>query len=386
MKALVFEADWSPRETYTPTEREVATRQVRVASTVWRNPRLIVKQVPEPQLGVDEVLIRVRNVGVCGSDLHIVERDDLGYTRYHGYLKSPVILGHEYSGVVEGVGVNVRGFKPGDFVVTEQILWCGLCPACRRGFYNQCDNKEEFGLSTDGAGAQLVAMPARFVWSINGFRERFGNDRAALEAGAVVEPLCVGYNAIFASAGGFKPGAFVAIFGGGPIGLGACGLVEAAGSGMTILFEPNPARREVALKMGATHAFDPTVVSAHQVIAELTQGNRADVIVDATGYYKVTLPEIEKSFAPHAKLVLIGYGGERFPMHFDSVLIREAEIFGAAGHAGNGTWLNVIRLIARGKIDPSLIVGARFPLDSAPEKIVELARTRAHAKALIEVN
>ena len=386
MQALVFEADWSPRETYTPTERERATRQVRVASTVWRNPRLVVRSVAEPTIGADDVLIHVRAVGVCGSDRHISERDELGYTRYHGYLKSPVILGHEYSGIVERVGANVRDVRPGDFVVTEQMLWCGRCRACRRGFYNQCENLEEFGLSTDGAAAEFVAMPARFVWSINGFRERFSDDRGALEAGALVEPLAVGYNALFVSAGGFKPGAYVAIFGGGPIGLGACGLVEAAGAGMTILFDPHAARRAIATKLGATQTFDSNAVSAREVIAELTQGLGADVIVEATGNHNKTLPEIEKMLAPHAKIVLIGYGGERFPMHFDSVLIREAEIFGAAGHAGYGTFLNVIRLIARGKIDPRPIVGARFPLDRAPEMIAELARTREHAKVLIEVD
>jgi threonine dehydrogenase-like Zn-dependent dehydrogenase len=385
MKALVFEADWSPRETYTPTERERATRKVNVANQVWRNPKLVVKQVPEPSIGADDVLIRVRAVGVCGSDRHISERDELGYTRYLGYLKSPVILGHEYAGIVERVGENVREVRAGDFVVSEQMLWCGRCRSCRRGFYNQCENLEEFGFSTDGAFAEFVAMPARFVWSINGLRERFGDDRAALEAGALVEPLAVGYNALFVSAGGFKPGAFVAIFGGGPIGLGACALTEAAGAGMTILFDPHAARRAIAKQLGATHTFDSNVVSARQVIAELTQGSGADVIVEATGNYKKTLPEIEASFGPHAKIVLIGYGGDRFPLHFDSVMVREGELFGAAGHAGYGTFLNVIRLIARGKIDPRPIAGLRAPLDRAPETIAELARSREYAKVLIEV-
>jgi threonine dehydrogenase-like Zn-dependent dehydrogenase len=385
MQALVFEADWSPRETYTLTERERVMRQARVASMVWRNPKLVVKRVPEPSIGADDVLIRVRAVGVCGSDRHIAERDELGYTRYHGCLKSPVILGHEYAGVVEYVGPNVRDVRPSDFVVTEQILWCGRCRACRRGFYNQCENLEELGLTTDGAGAEFVAMHSRFVWSINSFRDHFGDDRAALEAGALVEPLAVGYNALFVSAGGFKPGAFVAIFGGGPIGLGACALGEAAGAGMTILFDPHAARRAIATKLGATHTFDSNAVNAREVIAELTQGNGADVIVEATGNYDKTLPDIERSYAPHAKVVLIGYGGQHFPMNLDAVLAREAEVFGAMGHAGYGTFLNVIRLIARGKVDPRPIVGARFPLDRAPEMIAELARTREHAKVLIEV-
>jgi threonine dehydrogenase-like Zn-dependent dehydrogenase len=385
MKALVFEADWSPREKYTPTERERATRKVNVGSQVWRNPKLIVKQVPEPSIGADDVLIRARTVGVCGSDRHIAEKDEAGYTRYHGYLKSPVILGHEYAGIVEHVGENVHEVRPGDFVVTEQMLWCGRCRACRRGFYNQCENLEEFGFSTDGAYAELVAMPARFVWSINAFRERFGDDRAALEAGALVEPVAVGYNALFVSAGGFKPGAFVAIFGGGPIGLGVCALAEAAGAGMTILFDPHEARRAIAKRMGAAHTFDSNAVRAAEVIRELTQGNGADVIVEATGNYGKSVPEIEPSLAPHAKVILIGYGGDRFPLHFDSVMVREGEMFGATGHAGYGTFLNVIRLIARGKIDPRPIVGARFPLDRAANAIAELARTREYAKVLIEV-
>ncbi len=385
MKALVFEADWSPRENYKPTERERTTRKVQVGSQVWRNPHLVVKQMPEPAIGADDVLIRVRAVGVCGSDRHISESDLAGYTRYHGYLKSPVILGHEHAGIVERVGANVHEVRPGDFVVTEQMLWCGRCRACRRGFYNQCENLEEFGFSTDGACAEFVAMPARFVWSINAFRECFGDDRAALDAGALVEPVAVGYNALFVSAGGFKPGAFVAIFGGGPQGLSACALAEAAGAGMTVLFDPHAARRTVATRMGATYIFDSNVVNAKEVIDELTDGHGADVIVEATGNYDKTLPAIESMLAPHAKIVLIGYGGERFPLHFDSIMIREAEIFGAAGHAGYGTFLNVIRLIARGKIDPRPLVGARFSLDRAADAIAELARTREYAKVLIDI-
>lgn len=385
MKALVFEADWSPRDNYSPTDRERTTRKVQVGSQVWRKPRLVVRQMPEPTIGADDVLIRVQTVGVCGSDRHISESDEAGYTRYHGYLKSPVILGHEHAGIVERVGANVHEVRAGDFVVTEQMLWCGRCRACRRGFYNQCENLEEFGFSTDGAGAEFVAMPARFVWSINAFRERFSDERAALDAGALVEPVAVGYNALFVSAGGFKPGAFVAIFGGGPQGLSACALVEAAGAGMTVLFDPHAARRTVAMRMGATYIFDSNVVNASEVIGELTDGYGADLIVEATGHYDQTLPAIETMLAPHAKIVLIGYGGERFPLHFDSIMIREGEIFGAAGHAGYGTFLNVIRLIAQGKIDPRPLVGARFSLDHAADAIVELARTRDYAKVLIDV-
>lgn len=386
MRALVFEAEWSPREGYQPTEYERANGKARVASQVWRSAQLAVKEAPEPSIGADDVLIRVRAVGVCGSDRHISERDDVGYTRYHGYLKSPVILGHEYAGIVERVGEKVHEVRPGDLVVTEQMLWCGRCRACRRGFYNQCENLEEFGFSTNGACAEFVAMPAHFVWSINNFRARFGDDRTALQAGALVEPVAVGYNALFVSAGGFKPGAFVAIFGGGPQGLSACALVQAAGAGMTILLDPHAARRAVAKQMGASHTYDSNTVDASQIISELTQGHGADVIVEATGNYQNTLPQIESSLAPHAKIVLIGYGGDRFPLRFDSILLREAEIFGAAGHAGNGTFLNVIRLIASGKIDPRPIVGAKFSLNRAVDAIAELARTREYAKVLIEID
>jgi scyllo-inosose 3-dehydrogenase len=384
--ALVFEAKWAPHSGYQPSEYELTHHKARVASKVWCSTKLSLKPMPEPSIGSDDVLIRTRAVGVCGSDRHISERDDAGYTRYHGYLKSPVILGHEYAGIVERVGANVQEVRPGDYVVTEQMLWCGRCSACRRGFYNQCENLEEFGFSTNGACAEFVAMPARFVWGINRFRERFGDDRAALQAGALVEPVAVGYNALFVSAGGFKPGAFVAIFGGGPQGLSAASLAEAAGAGMTILFDPHAARRAVAQKMGATYTFDSSTVDASQVIRELTQGHGADVIVEATGDYQKTLPQIESSLAPHAKIVLIGYGGDRFPLRFDSILLREAEIFGAAGHAGSGTFLNVIRLITSGKIDPRPMVGARFPLGQAVDAIAELARTRDYAKVLIEID
>jgi threonine dehydrogenase-like Zn-dependent dehydrogenase len=385
MRALVLQAEWAPRDNYVPTERERTTHKVRIASRIWHSPQLSVQSVPDPAVGPEDVLIRVRAAAVCGSDRHISECDEQGYTRYHGQLKAPVILGHEYSGIVERVSNNVQQIRPGDFVVTEQMLWCGRCRACRRGFYNQCETLEEFGFTTDGAFAEYVSMPARFVWDINGFRTRF-DDRAALEAGALVEPVSVSYNALFVSAGGFRPGAFVAIFGGGPQGLSACALAEAAGAGLTVLFDPHAARRTIAEKMGAMYTFDSNAVRPAEVIRELTQGIGADVIIEATGNYGKTLPEIEPSLAPHAKVVLIGYGGERFPLHLDSVLTREGEIFGANGHAGNGTWLNVIRLIASGKIDPRPLVGARFPLERAADAIAEVARTRELAKVIVEMD
>jgi threonine dehydrogenase-like Zn-dependent dehydrogenase len=113
------------------------------------------------------------------------------------------------------------------------------------------------------------------------------------------------YNALFVSAGGFRPGAFVAILGGGPQGL-------SAGAGLTVLFDPHAARRAIAQKMGAVYTFDSNAVRPAEILRELTQGNGADVIIEATGNYGKTLPEIEPSLAPHAKVVLIGYGGERF--------------------------------------------------------------------------
>jgi threonine dehydrogenase-like Zn-dependent dehydrogenase len=127
VKALRLDADWDPRPEAVSTldPADEAARLARRGNQVWRNPRITLASLPDPQPGPDEVLIRVRACGICGSDFHFVESDADGYMLYPGLIRTPVVTGHEFAGVVEAVGAAVRDYAPGDPVCAEEIAWCG---------------------------------------------------------------------------------------------------------------------------------------------------------------------------------------------------------------------------------------------------------------------
>src|SRR5713226_931700 len=219
MNSLLLTAEWKPRPDYVMSERERTTRRAFVSSDVYWNPHLDVKSTPTPAPRSDEVLIRVKACGVCGSDLHLQEKTADGYVAYGDHTRLPVVIGHEWSGVVEEVGPEVDALKPGDKVCAEPNLWCGGCSPCRAGLPNQCSNLEEIGFSVDGGFADCVVVKTKYCWKIHVLEEAYSTEDQVYEAGALVEPLGVAYNAMFVRTGGFLPGGNVVVFGAGPIGL-----------------------------------------------------------------------------------------------------------------------------------------------------------------------
>jgi len=396
MLALLLEADFSPRPGYKLSEAEMKTHKVKDGNKVWKNPRirLIEKPVPKPREG--EVLIRVGACGICGSDIHMVETDDAGYMIYPGLTRLPVVLGHEFAGVVEEVGPGVKNVKPGDLVTSEEMLWCGICDVCRFGFVNHCIRLNdpgdldfgELGFTHDGAMAEYVVVHERYLWKINSLVERYGSDEKALEAGSLVEPTSVAYHAMFNRAGGFKPGAYVVVWGAGPIGLAAIQLAKAAGAGKVIAFEISPVRKELAKAVGADYVFDPVELKQKGIepwekIMEVTEGYGADMHVEAAGAPTATFPQMQKSLAIGGKVVWIGRAPEEVPIYFEIFQIRRAQVFGSQGHSGWGTFRNVIRLMAAGKIDMTKIITSRFKLEQALEAF-ERAKKRIDGKITIK--
>lgn len=382
MKALVLSADWEPKAGYAMSDAERETHRVVTGSSVWRHPKLTVQEVDKPKPKRDEVLIRVKACGVCGSDIHFYETDDDGYILYPGLTRFPTILGHEFSGVIEEVGKEVRGLVPGDMVTAEEMIWCGYCTPCRNGFPNHCENLEEIGFTIPGAFAQYIAIGAKYCWKIDSYLKRFDSEEKAFEVGALTEPTCVTYNAMFSRAGGFKPGAYVVVFGAGAIGLAGVGLGRAAGAGMVIAFEVSPQRRELAAKVGADYVYDPKTVKPAEVIMDLTRGQGADFVVEAAGQPQVTVPEMEKSLAINAKVVQIGRAAQRVPIYLETFQVRRSQLYGSQGHSGDANFPSVIRLVASGKLDLSPIITARFDLEHAVDAIAQ-SRARADGKILV---
>ncbi len=384
MKGLVLEAQWDPKPDYQVSEWEKQTHKAITGNSVWRHPKLVVQERSVPELKPDQVLIEVQAVGVCGSDMHFYETDEQDYILYPGLTRFPVVIGHEFSGKVVEVGSEVTDLKVGDPVTVEEMIWCGHCNPCRNGFPNHCVNLEEIGFTIDGAMANYIAVGAKYCWKVDAILERFGEEKG-YEVAAMTEPTSVSYNAMFTRAGGFKPGAYVAVFGAGPIGLAAIGLAEAAGAGKIVAFEVSPQRRELAAKVGADYVYDPREVTPHQVLMELSQGEGFDFFVEAAGVPHLVVPEMEQALAINAKIVQIGRAAQKVPMYLETFQVRRSQFFGAQGHSGHANFPSVIRMVASGRLDLSPIITARYKLDNAVDAIARLTK-RADGKIIIHPN
>jgi len=383
MRALVLNATWDPRPNYTVSEWEKQTGKAITGSSVWRYPKLEVRDWPDPTPGPKEVVLEVRACGVCGSDVHFYETDQEGYILYPGLTKFPTILGHEFSGRVVACGPEVETLRVGDMVTAEEMIWCGRCIPCRNGYPNQCENLEEIGFTIPGAFAKYIVLDEKYCWKIDAIAERLGDEEAAYELGALTEPTCVAYNAMFERAHGFRPGHYVAVFGAGPIGLAATGLARAAGAGLVVAFDVSPSRLELAKKVGADYIYNPREVNPAEVLMTLSKGAGFDFYVEAAGAPQLTVPEMEKALAIDAKIVQIGRAAARVPMYLERFQVRHSQFFGAQGHSGNGTFPNVIRLVASGKLDLRPIITARYGLEQAVEAIASTTK-RAGGKVLVK--
>ena len=370
MKALWLSAHWNPRATYKLAPSEVETRKATNSNAVWSGPKIEFVDVSIPRIEDDEVLIKVKACGVCGSDVHCVEQDQQGYVLFSGTTKLPVIPGHEFSGEIIQTGKKVSTLNIGDAVAAESIMWCGICLACRTGNLNQCQRLEMTGLSTPGAFAEYIAVKEKYCWNLDVLKSVYQSEDKLYETGALIEPIGCAYNGIFVSGGGFKPGAYIAIYGAGPIGLGALLLARSAGAAKIFVFDINESRNQLALDLGADYSASPDTLkqtgsSPNEVIREMTSGYGVDIQIEAAGAALDTMPEITKSFAPNGKMIFLGRHEGTAQIHFDTLVSQANQIMGARGNAGHGVFGNVIRLLATGKVPANQMITSRFAFDRA---------------------
>jgi hypothetical protein len=384
MKALTLNAEWSPKSEYKMSEREQETRKIKNGFMVWKNPSLDLGEVPDPKPNRDEVILEIAAVGICGSDMHMYESGDDGYMLYPGYVTAPNILGHEFAGRVVEVGSDVTDLQMGDLVAVEEIQWCGVCTACRRGFVNHCPNREELGFTTPGAMAQYTPVRAKYCWKLDEIAERFG-EKEALIMGAMVEPTGVSYQGMFNRLHNWQPGNNVVIFGAGPIGLTATALAVAAGAAQVIVFDPMESRRKFATDIGASVVLDPVGADLDEAILEHTFGRGVDYVVECSGVAEKTIEPLNQCLAVNASIIDIGLGEKRPALPTVTYKLQGVQLAGSLGHSGSGTFQNVIRLMATGRIDMRKMVSARMPLDDALGAFKRL-ESREDAKIILQPN
>jgi len=253
---------------------------------------------------------------------------------------------------------------------------------------NQCQNIELLGLSTNGAFAEYAAIKEKYCWKLNSLQARYSS-ADIFEIGALIEPIGCAYNGIFISAGGFKPGETLAVYGLGPIGLAAIALGRLAGASKIIAFDKLTRRLELAQQMGADFVFDVVRLAAEnsragEKVLELTDGEGADIQVEAAGDAQYTIPEMEQAMAPNGRIIYLGRAERSTPMVLDALVSGANKIVGARGHAGYGIFPNIIRMMASGRFNPQPMVTSTYPFADILEAFAR-AQQRIDGKILVKM-
>ena len=308
-----------------------------------------VTELPVPQIAEDEVLVAARAVGVCHSDIDLLEG------RYIIPFAYPLIPGHEWSGEVAAVGDKVSGFAPGDRVVGECVI-----------------GADHFGFSISGAAAEFfVAKPA---W-LHHLPEQLSHTM-----GALVEPFSVAYYAIV-RAGGLDASDTAVVLGAGPVGLAVTAAAAAMGAAVVVV-EPSTDRRAAALGLGARHAVDPGEADA--LLEELTGGRGADVVLEASGRPAVMARALEM-VAFQGRVAYIGIDvGQEAPAKLGLIQSKELRITGSIGSPG--VWPETLRFLANSGIDLTPLVTQQFALDDALDALEAAHHPESTIKAHIEIS
>ncbi|MDR1800458.1 MAG: alcohol dehydrogenase catalytic domain-containing protein [Lachnospiraceae bacterium] len=371
MRAFYVEADFVPKEGYILSEREKTTGRAMRGNQIWKDIKGSVTDRPMPVPDDNQVLVKVGAAGICGTDAHLLKKDDQGYSLYDGHSKYPIITGHEFSGEVVEVGKDVKKLKVGDLVGIESMHWCGECDACRRGMFNQCKELEEPGLTYDGGFAEYAVVHSKYCYKLNDIVNYYGDKMTAFELGAMIEPTGVAYNGLFVRGGGLRPGGHAAVFGAGPIGLAAIQLLKTSGAAKLIAFESVPERIELAKNCGADAVYDPTTFSSPDeqanLLMELTDGAGISLFAECAGATKFTYPVMGKALAIGGKTIQIGHTIGLTPVDIYNWQWNAGLISGSNGQSGCGIYPDVIALMAAGRIDMRKMVTGRYNLEDIEE-------------------
>ncbi len=324
------------------------------------------REVPEPEPGPGEVIVEVKAAGVCGSDIEMWKQD-ISWT-----VNVPVILGHEFAGVIAQVGEGVEGWDVGDRVVCETAAYiCGRCPMCRQGLYNLCPGRLGFGYGTDGAFAKYVAVPERVLHRLP--------DSIPFEEAALTEPACVAYNALVVNTR-IRPGEPCVILGPGPVGLFALQIARACGA-CPILVTGTSAdtqRLEVAIKLGADIVVNIDEQDAVAAVRDITRGLGAPVVVDCVGRTP-TLAQSLQMVAPAGQITKIGWGPQPAGVSLDPIIQKGARLQGTFSHTWR-TWEAVINMVAHGRLNMRAMISDVMPLSRWRE-----AFERVHSRQAVKI-
>lgn len=320
------------------------------------------EEVPKPSPGPDDVLIRVRAAGICGTDLEVY--DGIMFYFTSGMTRTPITPGHEWSGEVVEVGSNVTRFRCGDRVTGECSVGCGHCDLCKKGWYNQCTHRTETGLlNRDGGFAEFIVMPAGNV---------FGIGDLSFEQAATIEPAGI---ALYPTKlAGVSPSDYVAVVGSGPIGLFMVQTARAYGARKVILIGSRDERLACGKKFGADLVLDYRKDDIPAAVRDATDGHGADVILEAVGH-PTAWNIITSIFAPRARVAITGlFAGKTCDVLWDPLVVNNITVMTTVG--APNCWEECVSLHERGLLSSDGIITHKLPLSNFVQGI-EMARSRS---------
>jgi threonine 3-dehydrogenase len=304
---------------------------------------LWLQEIPEPNIGINDVLIRVRYTGICGTDVHIYQWDDWSQKT----IKVPMAIGHEFVGQIVEVGSNVNDFCPGDIVSGEGHVVCGRCRNCLAGRRHLCANTLGVGVNRPGAFAELISLPMANIW-----RHDEGINQ---EIAAIFDPFG---NAVHTALSFPVLGEDVLITGAGPIGLMAIPVLKHAGARHIVATDMNPFRLDLARKMGATLAVNPAEMSLPEVQKQLRMHEGFDVGLEMSGNPSA-LREMIANMSHGGKIAILGIPADASLMDWRPVIFNMLTVKGIYGREMYETWYKMTVLIGSG-VDITKVITHRF--------------------------
>lgn len=310
-----------------------------------------IEEMPVPHIGPEDVLVRVKACGICGSDVH-------GMDGSSGRRIPPIVMGHEASGVIAETGANVTSFAVGEHVTFDSTVSCGTCYFCRRGRANLCDDRRVLGVSCSeyrqhGAFAEYIAIPHYILYRLP--------DGLTFEQASMIEPVSVAFHAVNLTPVSLNDTAVVV--GAGIIGLFAIQALRSAGCGTIIAVDIEPNRLELAFKLGADQGLNPKETDIPAEIVKRTHGRGADIALDAVGInasVRTAIASVRKG----AVVTLVGNLEPAVELPLQSVVIREVKVLGSC--ASSGEYSACLDMISRGAIKVDPLISAVAPLSEGP--------------------
>lgn len=301
-----------------------------------------IREIDQPIIGEEDVLLEVANVGVCGSDLH-------QWTADHSWpVNYPVVLGHEFGGHIVEVGSRVKGWKEGDRVVSETAAVIDVNnPMSRIGLYNLDPTRKGFGYGVNGAMTRFVKVPARCLHKVP--------DQIPFEHACLTEPCCVAYSAVVENTG-LKPGDRVVVLGPGTIGILCAAMARLCGAQVAIVgLEADKHRLDIAKQYGCEAIIGDATEWAFK-----RDGLGADCVIDAAGS-SITLKIAMQLVRPNGKITKVGWGPQPLGFNLDPLVQKNIRLQGSFSHNWP-TWERVLALLASGQLDVKPIIGGVWPI------------------------